>query len=140
MKVYLTNLNESWIVDRLRNEWIESNKELVVKNPKDCEIIWIISPWTFDNIAKNELKHKKVVCTIHHIDFDKFTGKESREFYKLDKFVDFYHAISKNTAEQLRTLTSKEITTLPFWIDENKSTKMNIFKAFDNLWFPTNKV
>ena len=30
MKVYLTNLNESWIVDRLRDEWYQYNNTISV--------------------------------------------------------------------------------------------------------------
>lgn len=119
MKIFLNTSNESWIVDRFVEEFIKFNPQLITKKIEDADIVWVISPWTWRNISKKQLKKKKVICTIHHIDFDKFTGKERKEFYKLDKFVDFYHAISKNTSEQLRTLTSKEITTLPFWIDEN---------------------
>ena len=42
------------------------------------------------------LKQKTVLCTIHHIDEKKFIGDEGKDFYKLDKFVDYYHTISKN--------------------------------------------
>lgn len=119
MKIYLSNLNESWIVDRLRNEWIESNKELVVKNPKDCEIIWIISPWTWKKINKKYLRKKFVVCTIHHLEDSDFTEKGKKEFYKRDKFVNVYHTISENSLMQLRKLTNKKIVKIPFWVNEN---------------------
>ena len=44
MKVYLTNLNESWIVDRLREEWYQHNTSISVDSIKQAEIIWIIEP------------------------------------------------------------------------------------------------
>ena len=45
MKVYLSKINESWVVDRMRDEWYENNQEDSVENPKEADLIWIISPW-----------------------------------------------------------------------------------------------
>ena len=45
MKVYLTNLNESWIVDRLRKEWYEHNPSISTEKIKESDIVWIIAPW-----------------------------------------------------------------------------------------------
>ena len=31
MKIYLNKINESWIIDRLKQEWIRDNKEITSK-------------------------------------------------------------------------------------------------------------
>ena len=43
MKIYLSDINESWIVDRVRNDWYEHNMEISTQQIKDSDIIWIIS-------------------------------------------------------------------------------------------------
>ena len=40
------------------------------------------------------------------------------EFYERDQYVDEYHVISLKTMQQLRQLTDKKITSIPFWIDQ----------------------
>ena len=119
MKVYVNNPNENWIVDRFRKEWIEFSLHRNVIHPIFSDIIWIIAPWTWKSISSNQLRKKKVVCTIHHIDFDKFDKKESENFIERDKFVDIYHSISSNTTSQVRELTDKKIVEIPFWVNEN---------------------
>jgi glycosyltransferase involved in cell wall biosynthesis len=85
--------------------------------------LWIIAPWTWKKIPKRFLKQKTVLCTIHHIDEKKFIGDEGKDFYKLDKFVDYYHTISKKSFDQLSKFTSKRIYVSPFWIN-------------NKIWFP----
>ena len=119
MKIFINKPNESWIVDRFVEEFKLYNKELIVENIKDSDLIWIISPWTWKKVPKKYLKNKSVICTIHHIDEQKFSSKEGIEFHKLDKYVDYYHAISFKTYEQISKLTKKKIYTIPFWINQN---------------------
>ena len=119
MKIYLNNPKESWVVDRFRSEWYQDNKDISTKSILMADIIWLIAPWTWKKISLNNLSKKKVVCTIHHIDFDKFDSKEEKTFYERDKYVDIYHAISPKTAEQIKKLTNKTIFTLPFWVNQN---------------------
>ena len=125
MKIYLSKLNESWVVDRFRADWYLNNPGLSTENLKEADIIWIISPWTWNKISKKYLKRKKVVCSIYHIDFESFDEKEEQEFYKRDKYVHSYHVISKKTEEQLRSLTDKKITSIPFWVDQKIWKKLN---------------
>lgn len=120
MKVYLSKLNESWVVDRFRKDWIVQNKSITTKYALNADIVWIISPWLWGNISKRILKNKIVVCSVYHIDFNKFDEDEVKEFKQRDKFVDYYHVISKKTEEDLKKLTSKTIFTIPFWIDPKK--------------------
>ena len=117
MKIFINDAKEDWIVDRLKKEYSEYNPELFTNEAKDADVIWIISPWSWKNVSKKYLKEKKVLCTVHHVDFAKFTGKEKRNFYKLDKFVDYYHTISDKSYEQLFSLTSKKIYNFPFWVN-----------------------
>ena len=49
----------------------------------------------------------------------KFDSKEKKNFYKRDNFVNFYHAISSKTEEQLEKLVSQRIFTIPFWVNQN---------------------
>jgi len=119
MKIYVSEVNESWVVDRFREEWITYNQDLTVERIKDSDIVWIISPWVWRKISKRNLKSKKVLCTIHHLEEKDFTNKNINEFKKRDAFVDKYHVISKKTKDQLEKLTDKEITYIPFWINQN---------------------
>ena len=139
MKVFINNIDENWIVDRLRKEFYEDNQDILTNNIKDADILWIIAPWTWKKIPKRFLKQKTVLCTIHHIDEKKFIGDEGKDFYKLDKFVDYYHTISKKSFDQLSKFTSKRIYVSPFWINnkiwfpisENKDLKSKFFIPSD---------
>ena len=68
MKVYLSDINESWIVDRVREEWYKYNPELSSKNIKTADTIWIISPWLWRKLPKKYLKKCRVVCSIFHFE------------------------------------------------------------------------
>jgi len=126
MKIFINNINENWVVDNVISEWSDFQAEITSNQIKDADIVWIIAPWTWRKLQKRKIKDKKVVCTIHHIDFEKFDDKEKLDFYKRDKFVDFYHTVSFKTKEQLETLTNKKIYVIPFWINQD------IFFDIDN--------
>ena len=117
--IYLNKASESWVVDRFRDEWYEYNKNISTKNIRKANILWIIAPWTWKKINKKHLKNKKVICTIHHIDTEKFDEKQKLEFQERDEFVNIYHAISEKTAKQVSKLTEKPIQTIPFWVNQN---------------------
>tara|TARA_Y100000816_G_scaffold64403_2_gene42673 strand:- start:2243 stop:3172 length:930 start_codon:yes stop_codon:yes gene_type:complete len=119
IKVYLNKAGESWVVDRFRDEWLKynDNKSLFLRN---SDLVWIIAPWRWSNLNKDILGSKKVVCTIHHIDIEKFNNDEVKEFYLRDNFVDEYHVPSKKTYIQLKEFTDKQINSIPFWIDSKK--------------------
>jgi len=123
MNVYLNKVNESWIIDRVRQDWYRNKKYISTKNIRKSDLVWIISPWVWKNLSKKSLKQKKVICSHYHFDFDNF---DKKDFYDLDKFVDEYHVISKKTQQQLQTLTDKKITSIPFWVDQN------VFKFLDD--------
>ncbi|MDC3033402.1 glycosyltransferase [Acidimicrobiaceae bacterium] len=119
MKVYLSKINESWIVDRMRKEWYENNPDLSTEKIKESDIIWIISPWLWKKIPKRYLKKNKVVCSIYHFEKKDFNRDNLKDFYKRDKYVDEYHVISPYIEKDLRNLTMKPITYIPFWLNES---------------------
>jgi len=119
MKIYLNKARENWILDRLRKEWYDYNLDISSKLLINSDTIWLASPWTWKKLNQSTLKKKKVVCSIYHIDFDKFTEFDLTEFKERDKFVDYYHVISQNTKLQLSSLTTKKIISIPFWINQN---------------------
>ena len=66
--------------------------------------------------------------------FSKFDKSTDKNFHELDKFVDKYHTISKNSFKALRKLTNKKIEVIPFWVNqenffhiENKNLLTNKF-------------
>ena len=117
MKVYLSKINESWVVDRMRDEWYENNQEDSVENPKEADLIWIISPWLWKKESKKYLKSKTVICSIFHFEDKDYSKKSMIEFKKREKYIDYYHVISLKTKEDLKKITDKEIFYIPFWVN-----------------------
>ena len=125
-KIYINKAKENWVVDRFRSEWNEYNYKTVNSiYSKNVKIIWIIAPWTWRKLSTTRLNNQKVICTIHHIDEDKFDNEAKEEFYNRDKTVDAYHAISEATKKQIQKLTDKKIYTIPFWINQNIFTQLS---------------
>ena len=119
MQIYLNKIKESWVVDRFKSEWYEFNEDISTNKIYKADIVWLITPWLWRNVKKRNLKNKKVVCSIYHIDFEKFAFEDKKEFEERDSFVDLYHVISEKTKSQLQQLTNKEIISIPFWVNQN---------------------
>tara|TARA_B100000686_G_C16595993_1_gene866039 strand:+ start:90 stop:1007 length:918 start_codon:yes stop_codon:yes gene_type:complete len=119
VKVYLSKINESWIIDRAREEWYNFNSNVSTEKINEAEVIWIISPWLWKKIPKRYLKNKKVVCSLYHFEKKDFEKKNLENFFKRDEFVDEYHVISPIVEKQLREMTLKPITYIPFWVNQN---------------------
>lgn len=115
MKIYISKINESWIVDRFRDEWIKNNPKINTRFISRADVIWVIAPWVWKNINKKYLASKKVVCTIHHLEDNDLEGTKRKEFFERDQYVDIYHVISKKTKKELQEHTKKPITYIPFW-------------------------
>ena len=49
MKIYLSKINESWIVDRVRKEWYANNSDISSKYIYNSDFIWIIAPLEKDS-------------------------------------------------------------------------------------------
>ena len=75
MKVYLSKINESWIIDRAREEWYNFNSNVSTEKINEAEVIWIISPWLWKKIPRRHLKNKKVVCSLYHFEKKDFEKK-----------------------------------------------------------------
>lgn len=120
--IYINKANENWIIDRLRSEWIDHgnyySKYLYFAN-----LIWVIAPWSQNKNLYSKKGNKKLICSIYHIDEDKFDLAEIEKFKARDEFVDAYHVISENSKKQVSKYTQKKIFSIPFWIN-------------DKLWFP----
>ena len=118
MKIYINSINEDWIIDRLIKEWNQFNspqqKYIFGKrsNLDHCPVDMEKNSTVFSKI-------KKVLCTIHHIDEDKFDHEQENEFKVRDKYVDHYHTISNKTYHQLKQITKKPITEIPWWVNQN---------------------
>lgn len=119
MKIYISKINESWVVDRFRSEWIENNSEITTKFIFNADIIWVIAPWLWRKIPKKYLEQKKVICTIHHLESFDLEKDGLKEFMQRDQYVDQYHVISKKTERELKKITKKKITYIPFWLNNN---------------------
>lgn len=139
MKIFIPKINESWVVDRIRNEWILENRKISTKNIYKADIIWILAPWLWKKIPKKKLMNSKVICTYHHLDKDNKNINEIEEFKELDKFVDEYHVISNKTKNVIQSLTDKKIISIPLWINSqdwyflpNKSQLRKKYGCSDN--------
>lgn len=119
MKIYLNNLKEDWVVDRLKREWEIYNRDITTDHPRDADVIWLIAPWLWKNVRKKYLDSKKVICSIYHIEEFKMDDSYLNEFNQRDSYVDEYHVISYKTKLQLEKLTKKKITNLPFWVNQD---------------------
>ena len=115
--IYLNNVRENWIVDRTRKEWHQNQSKVSTRFVSRADIIWLIASWNWLNVKEKDLEKKKVLCSIYHIDEEKFDEKEERNFNQRDEFVDEYHVISKKTKSQVEKLTRKKVTSIPFWVN-----------------------
>ena len=119
MKIYLTKINESWIIDRIKKEWTSSNKKITTKNLYFSDIIWNIAPWATKPGLINKFKNKKVVQSIYHIEDISHNGDEVKNIIDNDDFIDAYHVISNKTKKVLELHTEKPIYYLPLWVNQN---------------------
>lgn len=119
MNLYINSARESWVVDRFIKEFKEFGKIRTTRLLFNADLIWIIAPWTWRKIPIKYLKRNKVVCTIHHIDEDKFDEIAKKEFLERDSIVNQYHVISESTYKQVSNLTTKPIKIIPFWVNQN---------------------
>ena len=116
LKLFINKANEKWIIDRLRDEWIRNHNPFT-RFYKSANMLWIIAPWKWDNKKLEKNSSRKVVCSVYHIDEEKFNKSELEKFNFRDQFVDAYHVISRNTLDQVRKYTDKKIYSIPFWIN-----------------------
>ena len=119
MKIYLTNISESWIIDRLKHEWILNNKKINTRFPYLSQVIWDIAPWVTNVSFIEKYKNKKIIKSIYHIENSSHNSEEAKKIEDNDEYVDGYHVISPKTKEELSQITKKPIFYLPFWVNQN---------------------
>lgn len=117
MKIYINKINESWIVDRLKQEWCQFNQNTITDSKFESDIIWIIAPWTWKWNNNLFIKNKKVIYTIHHLEEKNL----SYNFFKKinNKQIDAFHVLNSETKGKLEKFTNKPIYQIPFWINQN---------------------
>ena len=119
MKIYLSKLNESWIVDKLRSEFIETFPEETTSSLKSADVVWVIAPWALKKTDLFKYKSKKIICSIYHLDESIKNNEDIERFLKLDKYIDEYHTISKKSQDIIQKYTEKKVTEIPFWVNTN---------------------
>lgn len=118
--IYINKIKEDWIIDRVRAEWYKYNPQQTTNIKSRANVYWLLSPWIWKSLNLSKISNKKkIICSIYHIDEIKADGAYYRDFLERDKFITKYHVISNKTENQIRGLTDKEITTIPFWINTN---------------------
>lgn len=117
--IFINTAKENWVVDRFIDEWNQYNYKQSRSYRYGKKIIWMIAPWAWKSIPKKHLENNQTLCTIHHIDEEKFDEEQRNNFFERDEYVDYYHVISKSTFSQVSKLTKKPIRTIPFWVNQN---------------------
>jgi len=134
MKIYINKANENWICDRLNQEFYFFNKEWCTEDPNEADVIWIMAPWSFNQ--PHLLKGKKVILTLHHIVPDKFNQEIS---FRLDPFIHAYHTPSDKSKDQIRAFTTKNIISIPWWINDTIWKPLDKNPCRINLGLPLDK-
>ena len=119
MKVYLTKINESWIVDKMRSEFYSFNPEITTEKVKDADIVWVIAPWLANQLKTKKFQNKKVLCSVYHLDESQSNKEDIENFKKFDQYVDAYHTISIKSKNQIEKYTSKPVIQIPLWVNSN---------------------
>ena len=117
--VFTLASSENWICDRFANEWNINNSDISVENIYECDILWLLAGWCWNQVPQQVLREKLVVLTIHHIVSEKFSEEKMREFIFRDQFVDLYHVPCKSAALKVKSLTSKPVLIQPFWANQD---------------------
>lgn len=118
-KVYVLPPDEGWIVDRFVSEWRTDNPDINVLNPRDADVIWLLSDWCWRKIDSQILKSKKVLTTVHHIVPEKFGVQERLDFKARDQITHAYHVYNEQTHDFIRPLTLKPIHQVSYWANQN---------------------
>lgn len=128
LKVFVLAPNEDWIVDRFVQEWNDYSGLTPCNNPKEADVVWLLADWAWKNllnyISFEELKHKIVVTTVHHIVPEKFGATEQHEFAIRDIITDHYHVYNEHTQQFIKKFTNKPIKMIKYWAND-KFWKLN---------------
>jgi glycosyltransferase involved in cell wall biosynthesis len=120
MKVWINDPAESWIVDRLRQEFIANTSLEVVDKVEDCDVIWLFAPWTWYNLDNYGywLDTKPVMLTLHH-DYNECNKHkiDVLEFLNRNPFVNLYTVYTDKMIDLVGFLTDhkKEAERVHHW-------------------------
>ena len=125
--MFINKANEKWIIDRLRDEWIRNHNPFT-RFYKSANMLWIIAPWKWDNTKLEKNSSRKVVCSVYHIDEEKFKlGEHDKIFEFTKEYTNLYHVLCKSTKNLLEKLNHNiEIKLIPLWVNDK------VFKSIDN--------
>lgn len=119
MKIYTTNIKESWIIDRIKKEWMSNFSNYVANMAIYSDVIWVIAPWAISNKFIKRYKNKKIIYSVYHIENQSQDGLELSEIKFIDQYVSAYHVISIQTKQILEKITTKPIYFIPLWVNQN---------------------
>ena len=119
MKLNITKINESWIIDRIKSEWIYHNSSTYTKYSRFANLIWIIAPWNISINKLSNFKNKKIIYSQYHIEDTSENSKEIEYLRRVEQYVDAFHVISLESKSILNNLTKKPIYYLPLWVNQN---------------------
>ena len=119
MKIHITKINESWIIDRIKEEFIKFSHFKFSNFYQLSNIVWVIAPWSFEINKIKKLKNKKIIYSIYHIENQDIYSDDIKSIKEIDKYIDCYHVISIETKNILEGLTNKPIYYLPLWVNQN---------------------
>jgi len=134
MKIYINNPNEDWVCDRFRYEFIKNNRDICVPFIEEADLVWVISPWQFQDYHK--LEGKKSIFSIYHIVPEKFNRQS---FDLINHFATSIHTICESTKNFLKEYTEKKINVSPFWINEDIWKNLSKAECRKSLNIPLDK-
>ena len=139
MKVFVLAPKENWICDRQLAEWNLHASNITTTSIEDCDIIWLLAGWCWNQVDPRILKNKKVVVTEHHIVPEKFNEQKLNSFKVRDALVDAYHVPNDTTASFLKKITNKPIYVIPYWYNPETWYYENKEKCRKELGLPSDK-
>jgi glycosyltransferase involved in cell wall biosynthesis len=114
-KIFILQPNEGWIVDRMAEEFRVGNPDIVVADPCQADVIWLLAEWAFDQLPYDLLRQKKVLTTCHHYVPEKF---DPVWFARLEAITDVFHVFNGLTLDFIRPLTQKPIYYVNYWANQ----------------------
>lgn len=123
MKVYALPASEDWICDQLVEDFNFACRDIAALQPRDADVIWLLSDWRWRSLGPQVLETKKVVTTVHHIVPEKFDRSARMDFAARDAITDLYHVYNQRTFDFIRPLTNKSIRLIPYWANQMRWKK-----------------
>ena len=119
---------QKWICDTLKEEFSTYYNNIVTTDPKSADIIWYIAPWNYRHVPlpfrkqdewRAFLKTKEIVCTIHHIDMDKFKKGEHKDMFNfMNIYATKYHVLCDSAYESVKNIISnRPISKHSLWVN-----------------------